>query len=157
MTSSGLRLVSSSSSSSALSALATSGSPASRAAALLGDNPTLTFVADEATPDSCCTLRMVRHGAVWVGVVSDRALFADRVRMGMTPRFTKGDADVVTVAGSAVTRLLGRLPTLSAELQTLVQPLLGPWGGEDAVVVEITPSSLVLVSDEDGPGSIPRT
>lgn len=145
---SGLRLVSSSSSSSL---------PASRAAALLGDHPTLTFVADEATPDSCCTLRMVRHGMVWVGVVSDRALFADRVRMGMTPHFTKGDADVVTVAGTSVTRLLGRVQGLSAEMQALVQPLLGPWGGEDAVVVEITPSSLVLVSDEDGPGSIPRT
>lgn len=145
-----LHLVSSSSSSSALLG-------SSRAAALLGDTPTLTFVADEAAPDSCCTLRLVRHGAVWLGVVSDRAVFADRVRMGMVPRWVTGNADVVAVAGVAVTRLLGRFSALPAELQVVVQPLVGPWGSDDAVVVEISPASLVVVDDEAVPGSIPRT
>lgn len=143
-----LRLVSSS--------LASASSFPSRAAALLGDAPTLTFVADEAAPDSCCTLRLVRFGDVWVGVVSDRALFADRVRMGMTPHFTKGDANVVAVAGVGATRLLGRCDAVAADLRAAVEPLLGPWGAGDAVVVEVSPSSLVVVGDEE-PGAVPRT
>ena len=128
-----------------------------RVAALLGDRPTLTFAADEAAPDSCCTIRLVRHGAVWLGVVADSAVFADRVRMGMVPRFVKGDADVVAVAGVAKTRLLGRVGAMGPEVVARVAPLLGPWDTSDAIVVEISPESLVVVDDEDAPGAVPRT
>ncbi|MDP2341720.1 MAG: hypothetical protein Q8O67_12245 [Deltaproteobacteria bacterium] len=133
------------------------GSSSSRAAALLGDRPTLTLSADENTPDSCCTVRLVRHQSVWLGIIDDNAVFADRVRMGMVPRFVKGDADVVAVAGVARTRLLGRVSAVSAEIAGLVASLVGPWGAQDAIVIEISPESLVVVEDENTPGSVPRT
>lgn len=136
--------------------LVPSSSP-SRAAALLGDAPTLTFVADEAAPDVCCTMRLVRHGAVWLGVVSDRALFADRVRMGMTPKFTKGDAAVTAVSGVARARLLGRVDDVSDDVRAAVASLVGPWGKGDGVVLEVAPASLAVVDDEDVPGAVPRT
>jgi hypothetical protein len=129
----------------------------SRTAALLGDRPTLTLSADENTPDSCCTVALVRHQSVWLGIIADSAIFADRVRMGMIPRFVKGDADVVAVAGVARTRLLGRVSALSAEIAGLVSSLVGPWGAQDAIVIEVSPEHLVVVEDESAPGSVPRT
>ncbi len=128
-----------------------------RAAALLGDRPTLTLSADENTPDSCCTVRLARHGSVWLGVIADNAIFADRVRMGMVPRFVKGDADVVAVAGIARTRLLGRVSAAAPEIAAIVAGLLGPWDSRDAIVIEISPQSLVVVDDDSAPGSVPRT
>ena len=130
---------------------------AARAAALLGDRPTLTLSADENAPDSCCTVRLVRHGAVWLGVIADNAIFADRVRMGMVPRFVKGDVDVDAVAGVARTRLLGRVSAAGPELALAIAPLLGPWGDADAIVIEVSPESLVVVDDDSAPGSVPRT
>ena len=131
--------------------------PSARAVALLGERPTLTLSADENAPDSCCTVALVRHGAVWLGVVADNAIFADRVRMGMVPRFVKGDADVVAVAGVARTRLLGRLAAVRPEVAAAVSGLVGPWGGRGAIVIEVTPESLVVVDDDSAPGSVPRT
>ncbi len=131
----------------------------SRAVALLGDTPTLTFVADEAAPDVCITLRLVRHGAVWLGVVSDRALFADRVRMGMQPRF---ENDVAAVRGAAVVRVVGRVAdflqsAVAVDVKAAVAALVGVYGSADDVVVEVAPAALAVIDDEDAVGSVPRT
>ena len=128
-----------------------------RAAALLGDTPTLTLSADPNAPDSCCSVRFVRHHAVWLGIISDNAIFADRVRMGMVPRFVKGDADVVAVAGIARVRLLGRVAEASADLAAAVASLLGPWDPSNAILLEVVPDALVVVDDDNNPGAIPRT
>jgi len=129
-----------------------------RAAALLGDGPTLTFVADAAAPDACCTVRMVRHGdAAWVGVVDDRTAFADHVRMGMTPRFVAGDARVHAVVGTARARLLGRLEDVGADLRRALADVVGPWPTGDAVVVEVRPEALGVVDDEAPGGPVPQT
>lgn len=127
-----------------------------RAQALLGDAPTLTLIGDPSAPDACCTARLIRRGDVWFGVVSDRATFTDRVRMGLVPHFLFGDASVVTVSGTARTRVLGRVGTVAADLAALVQPLLGPWGAGDAVVIEVSPEALVVDTDENT-GIVPRT
>ncbi|HEY1097544.1 MAG TPA: hypothetical protein VGF99_01395 [Myxococcota bacterium] len=136
---------------------ASSSPAANRAQALLGDTPTMTLVADQAAPDSCCTARLVRRGDAWFGVVADRSVLADRVRMGLVPRFFVGDADVVTVAGVARTRLLGRVNVVAADVAAVVAGLIGPWGAGDAVVIEVVPEALVVVDDEAGAGAIPRT
>lgn len=128
-----------------------------RAQALLGDRPTLILVADAANPDSCCTARLVRRGDVWLGVVSDRAQLTDRIRLGMTPRFLVSDANVVTVQGTAKTRVLGRLHAQSVEIQQTVASLLGNWTVDDDVVIEVTPQGMTVVDDEDVGGAIPRT
>jgi hypothetical protein len=127
-----------------------------RAQALLGDAPTMTLIGDAGFPDACCTARLVRFGAVWLGMVSDRAAFADRVRMGMVPRFLFGDASVVTVSGVAKTRVLGRIGSCSAEVQAALAPLVGPWGAGDAVVIEVAPEGLIVDVD-DAIGIVPRT
>lgn len=130
---------------------------AGRAQALLGEQPTLTLMADASAPDSCCTARLVRHGGVWLGVVLDRSAFADRVRMGAVPRFFVGDASVVTVSGVARTRVLGRVGAVGTDVGNAISALLGPWASDDSVVVEITPEALEVVADEDHAGVVPRT
>jgi hypothetical protein len=129
-----------------------------RAAALLGDAPTLTFVADGAAPDACCTVRMVRHGdGCWVGVVDDHSVFAEGVRMGMTPRFVAGDARVHAVVGTARARLLGRFDDASADVRRALAGIVGPWPTREALVVEIHPESLAVVDDEAAGGPVPQT
>jgi len=129
-----------------------------RAAALLGSTPTMTLGADASAPDHCCTVRLVRHGdGVWLGIVDDRAAFADHVRMGLSPRFVAGDARVHAVVGTANARLLGRRHEVAAEVRRVVDALVGPWPATDAVVVEIRPTSLALVDDEAHGGPIPQT
>jgi hypothetical protein len=141
-----------------ISTAATAARPSAtgRAQALLGDAPTLTLVGDPTAPDACCTARLVRRGDVWLGVVSDRAAFTDLVRMGLVPHFLFGDASVVTVSGTARTRVLGRVAAVAADVQSAVAPLLGPWGAGDAVVIEVSPEALVVDTDEAG-GIVPRT
>jgi hypothetical protein len=129
-----------------------------RAAALLGPQPTMTFVADAAVPDACCTLRMVRVAdGAWVGIVDDRSTFADRVRMGLTPRFVAGDARVHAVVGTARARLLGRFDDVTDDVRRALSPVVGPWSTADAVVVEVRPESLGVVDDEVPGGVIPQT
>jgi hypothetical protein len=129
-----------------------------RAAALLGDAPTITFVADAANPDACCMVRMVRTGdACWVGIVDDHCAFADHVRMGMTPRFVAGDARVHAVVGTARARLLGRLDDASPDLRRVLAGVVGPWPTGDAVVVEVRPEALGVVDDEASGGPVPHT
>ena len=117
----------------------------------------MTLVADQAAPDSCCTARLVRRGDVWLGIVSDHSILADRVRMGLVPRFFVGDGAVVTVSGIARTRVLGRVGAVGNDIAGVVATLLGPWGAADAVVIEVSPEALVVVDDEDAIGAVPRT
>ena len=128
-----------------------------RAAALLGDTPTLTLSADPNAPDSCCSVRFVRHHAVWLGIISDNAIFADRVRMGMVPHFVAGDASVHAVVGTARTRLLGRVTSASADVRRSLASVLGPWEVDGLLVVEIAPEELAVVVDELAGGPVPRT
>jgi hypothetical protein len=132
-----------------------------RAVALLGDTPTFTLVADGSAPDCCCTVRTVRLSregdGVWVGVVDDHSLFADHVRMGMSPRFVAGDARVHAVVGAARARLLGRLDAVAAELRRALEPVVGPWPAGDAIVVELRPEALGIVDDEAPGGPVPQT
>jgi hypothetical protein len=132
-----------------------------RAAALLGDAPTLSFVADAASPDACCTVRMVRVAgdgeARWVGVVDDHSVFTEGVRMGMTPRFVAGDARVHAVVGTARARLLGRFADVAADVRRALLPVVGPWSTVDALVVEIRPEGLAVVDDEAAGGPVPQT
>ena len=130
---------------------------ANRAEALLGETPTLTLIADGSAPDSCCTARLVRRGPVWLGVVSDRAQFTDHVRMGLVPRFFLGDAAVVTVSGVARTRVLGRVGLVGVDIAAAIASLIGPWGGDDAVVIEVSPESVVVDDVEEFVGAVPRT
>jgi hypothetical protein len=127
-----------------------------RAQALLGETPTLTLVADPASPDACCMARFVRHGDVWLGVVSDRAAFTDRVRMGFTPRFLFGDASVVTVSGTAHAKILGRVAAVSPDVAAAIAGVVGPWGAGDGVVVAISPEEIVVDTDVS-PAVLPRT
>jgi hypothetical protein len=118
----------------------------------------LTFVADTATPDACCTVRTVRHGdGVWLGIVGDHSVFADRIRMGMTPRFVSGDSRVHAVVGSARARLLCRFDEAAADLRRALQPVVGPWPTGDAVVLEVRPESLGVIDDEAPGGPVPQT
>lgn len=132
-------------------------SSTARAHALLGARPTLSFVADDAQPDVCCTFSLVRQGARYLGVVSDKSLFADRVRMGMAPRFFLGDQHVVAAAGHAACRVLGAVDAVSVDVRAAVAGLVGPYDVADAVVVEVVPDALAVVVDEDAAGAVPRT
>ena len=134
-------------------ARATEGSATHRAQALLGDTPTLTLMGDA---DVCCTARFVRHGDVWLGIVSDHAALTDRVRMGVTPRFLFGDAAVVTVSGTAHATIVGRVGAVAADIAAAVAGLVGPWGVGDGVVVSVRPDDLVVDADVS-PAVMPRT
>jgi len=127
-----------------------------RATALLGDTPTITLIGDTAAPDVGCTVRLARHGDVWLGVVSDRSAFIDGVRMGLVPHFLFGDAHVVSVSGVARTRVLGRVGAVGGDVAGVVAGLLGPWGAGDGVVIEVAPEALVVDAD-DVVDVVPRT
>ncbi len=148
-----LRLIEKSPEISTQGALARAPSAAGRAQALLGDAPTLTLIGDA---DVCCTARFVRHGDVWLGIVSDRAALTDRVRMGAVPRFLFGDASVVTVSGTAHASVLGRVAAVGADIAAAVAALVGPWGAGDGVVVAVRPDDLVVDADAS-PVVMPRT
>ena len=141
------------------------GSLAQQAFALMGRSPMMTLHTGESNDDVCCCIRMQAAGAgCWVGIVSDRSVFSDRIRMGMTPSFTVyPHSDVATVCGNATVRLLGRADALgefAPAVQDAAAQLLReqPFTLRDAVIVEVTPGSVQVV-DEDrvALGSVPRT
>ena len=128
-----------------------------RARALLGARPTLTLAVE---PDSQCTVRCVRLGDTYFGVVPDHAAFTDRVRMGATATFVAGSADqpdVVVLAGAANTRILGRLESVSGATREALATLLGPYDTAHAVVVEVRCEGMELLNDDDAAGAVPRT
>jgi hypothetical protein len=140
-----------------------------RAEALLGASPVLTFQADASDPSSCCSVQLekVAEGR-WLGLVLDRAWFADRVRMGMRPRFVvHHDGATPVVCGEAEARVLGRVTDggtppagLDARMAAVARLLAArqPFGGDDLVVVEVKPYAMQIDDGESaGHGAIPRT
>lgn len=131
----------------------------------MGRTPMMTLRTGESADDACCCLRM-RAAATgqWIGIVSDRSVFSDRIRMGMAPTFiVYPQADVATVCGEATVRLLGRTdaiesmePAVRAAAEELMQAQ--PFALKNAVIVEVRPGSVQVVAEEDDAvGSIPRT
>ena len=142
---------------------------AQRAEALFGPAPVLTFQPDASDSDTCCSIRLFPGGdESWFGLARDKALFTDRVRMGMKPRFVvHADADTPTVCGDAEVRILARIPSdgsrptdLSKTASGVLDAILAdsPFAVRDAVLVEVLPRN-VRVDEGDAPqhGAIPRT
>ena len=128
-----------------------------RTQALLGNAPTLTFVADPSDPGSALSATLVQSGNAWFGLVPDQAAFTDRVRMGMTPRFSlHGDAGIPTVAGEAQVRVLGRPAVVAAGIRDALLAR-DVFGSGDAVVIEVLPRVLHIDAEDDGQGAVPRT
>lgn len=137
---------------------------AQRAEALLGHSPIFTFQPDPADGATCCSIRLLRgEGEAWLGLVRDHSLFAERVRIGMRPRFVvHHHGETPVVCGDAEVRFRGRLPLegeSSREREALDALLEGqPFGHDELVVVEVRLSA-VQVDDGEAPvhGAIPRT
>jgi hypothetical protein len=132
------------------------GSAEERAWALLGDRPTITVISDAAH----CTVRCVRVGQAFVGVVPDHAALTDRIRLGGAPTFLAGSAgraDVVALAGQTRARVLGRLTEVPAVVAAAVASLVGPYASDDAVVIEVRLERVELLADDEQPGAVPRT
>ncbi len=132
-----------------------------RALALLGDKPCMTLV-DPNDPDVCLSVRLVREGSVWLGLVDDRAALLDRVRMGLEPRFVvHPDASTSTVSGELAVHVLGRADAFSAAQPARATAVAGlePFGFGGAVVIEVAPRALVLepVEASSVTGAVPRT
>jgi hypothetical protein len=137
-----------------------------RAQALLGDAPTLTFQCDGGDG---CSVRLVRaRGGVWLGLAADRALFLERVRLGLRPRFVVHlDVDTPTLCGEASVHIVGRLGQAGAAPTGLVDDRASliarmverePFGLEDLVVLEVTLHAIQLDDGEGAAhGAVPRT
>jgi len=136
-----------------------------RLSALLGQAPVLTLQPDEGDADLCYSVRLLPgDDGWWVGLVRDKSLLADRVRMGMRPSFVHhADGETPVVAGSCDARLCGRSaePTdLGDGSLAAVAHLLRthPFPSSDLVVLALR---LVDVRIDDGEsplsGAIPRT
>ncbi|MFZ9888228.1 MAG: hypothetical protein ACO3JL_12070 [Myxococcota bacterium] len=138
-----------------------------RAEALLGTHPTFTFEPPEADGTPCCAVRLVRGGTgEWFGLVRDRSVFAERVRLGVRPRFVVyHEGETPLVCGDADVRLGGRVhdpavPTWSACQQEAISTLLGsfPFPADDLCLLQVKLGE-VRVDDGDAPfyGAVPRT
>lgn len=140
-----------------------------RKEALLGERPVMTFQPDPSDPATCCSIRLEKHSAGrFLGLVLDRSAFADRVRLGMRPRFVvHHEAHEPVVCGEADVKVLGRVaddgegpPQLDARAALLVKELSArfPYAPRGLVVVEVKPAAVAL-DDGEGPsvGAVPRT
>lgn len=132
-----------------------------RALALLGDAPLVTLV-DHNDPGTCLSVRLVRAGLSWFGVVDDRAALLDRVRMGLKPGFVvHHEAATPTISGELEVRIVGRADGATTATAPALARLLAdqPFGLARAVLVEVVPRGLALEPlVEDAPtGAIPRT
>jgi hypothetical protein len=132
-----------------------------RALVLLGDKPLVTLV-DPNDPDTCLSIRLVRSGRSWFGVVDDRAALLDRVRMGLVPGFVvHHDAETPTVSGELEVRIVGKVDGAGGKAPAVSRLLADqPFGLARAIVVEVVPRGLALEPlDVDGSptGAVPRT
>jgi hypothetical protein len=141
---------------------------AERAMALLGRAPILTFMPDER--DECClSVRLAPAGRdVWVGLVGDKAILTERIRMGARPRFlTHHEGSTPTVCGDTEARVVGRVTsdgTLEGDLTGGVRAAaLGLLDGQafqpqSLAVIEFRLDG-VRIDEGEGPshGAIPRT
>lgn len=138
-----------------------------RAEALLGPLPTFTFEPDPRDASLCCSVRLTRgEGDDWLGLVRDHSLFAERVRMGMKPRFVvHHDGETPVVCGDAEVKLMGHardedLARLSERERGAVLSLLaGQRRFADELVVVAVRLTDVRIDDGEAPvhGAIPRT
>ena len=138
---------------------------ARRIEALLGVEPTVTLQPDPGDADVCCSVRLRAAGdGFWVGLVYDKSLLAERVRMGMRPVFVvHHDGETPVVSGGCEARLCGRA-TSPADLdergRAAVGRLLHSWGlGDPELVVLRLRLVDVQVDDGEAPlhGALPRT
>lgn len=138
-----------------------------RAEALLGPLPTFTFEPDPGDASLCCSVRLTRgDGEDWLGLVRDHSLFAERVRMGMKPRFVvHHDGETPVVCGEAEVKLKGRaraddLARLPERERAAVLSLLESQRryADELVVVAVRLTD-VRIDDGEAPvhGAIPRT
>lgn len=137
---------------------------ARRLSALLGEAPVLTLQADQGDADLCCSVRLLPgDDGCWVGLVRDKSLLADRVRMGAVPTFVQhADAETPVVAGRCEAMLCGRAANpddLGPQSLAAVERLRDqPLSCDDLVVLSLR---LVDVRVDDGEtplsGAIPRT
>lgn len=131
-----------------------------RALVLLGDAPLVTLV-DRNDPDTCLSVRLVRSGRSWFGILDDRAALLDRVRMGLKPGFVvHHEASTPTISGELEIQILGRADGAGGTAPAVAALLKDqPFGLARAVVVEVVPRGLALEPlVEDAPtGAVPRT
>lgn len=131
-----------------------------RALALLGDTPLVTLV-DRNDPDTCLSVRLVRAGRVWFGVVDDRAALLDRVRLGLKPGFVvHHEASTPTISGELELKVVGRADAPATTTPAVRQLLAAqPFGVARAVVVEVVPRVLAIepLLDDAPHGAVPRT
>jgi hypothetical protein len=138
-----------------------------RAEALLGPLPIFTFQPDPADAGTCCSLRLLRADSEnWLGLSRDHGNFAERVRMGMRPRFVvHHDGETPVVCGEAEVKVLCRaraseLGGLSEREREAVLVLLArqAFPSEDLIVLAVRLTE-VRVDDGEAPlhGAIPRT
>jgi hypothetical protein len=131
-----------------------------RALALLGDTPLVTLV-DHNDPGTCLSVRLVRAGGAWFGVIDDGAALLDRVRMGLKPGFVvHHDAHTPTISGEVEVRIVGRADGAASTAPAVGRLLADqPFGLARAVVVEVIPRGLALepLVDDAPIGAVPRT
>lgn len=138
-----------------------------RAEALLGARPTFTFEPPEADGTPCYAVRLVRGGTgEWFGLVRDHSVFAERVRLGVRPRFVVyHEGETPLVCGVAEVRLGGRVhgaasTTWSSEQQQVLAMLLEafPFATDDLCLLQVKLDE-VRIDDGDAPihGAVPRT
>ena len=122
-----------------------------RARALLGERPLVTLV-DANDPDMCLSVKLVRAGAAFIGIVDDHAAFLDRVRMGLKPAFVvHHEGQTPTITGELDVRILDKHD--AAALLLAEQP----FGRARAVIIEVVPRSLAIVEEGAAIGAVPRT
>ncbi|MCP4503179.1 MAG: hypothetical protein GY822_24850 [Deltaproteobacteria bacterium] len=140
-----------------------------RAGALLGSTPILTLHAKAGDDPARCSVKLRRSGTQgWLGILSDRSQFIDRVRMGVSARFVLvPTAEVATVCGDAKIEVLGRVDdekltaALTDDQQTALTALIAeqPFQVNDLVVVAVNPQTIEIEAYDEEPqgGGVPRT
>jgi hypothetical protein len=140
-----------------------------RAQVMFGRDPMFTFQPDDGSDfESYCSIRLHQGaGESWFGLVEDKALFTDRIRMGNRPKFVVHyNAETPTVCGEAEVSIVGRvassqmLKSLSGADQNAATELINTqiFGFRDAVLIQVKPVD-VRIDEGESPvhGAIPRT
>ncbi len=142
-----------------------SGTVNSQIEAHLGATPMVTLV-DKNDVGAAASVRLMRCGDVWLGLVGDACQLAQRVRVGAELRFTAAPLPARALPASVLcgdghARLRGRATDavlLSAEAVVL-RALCAqqPFGLNDAVLLEFSPASVEAPAAHEATGAVPRT
>jgi hypothetical protein len=138
---------------------------ARRVEALLGADPIVTMQPDPGDADVCCSVRLRPTGdGWWLGLVLDKSLLAERVRMGMRPTFVvHPDGETPVVSGACEARLCGRAGAPSdldeRGLAALSRLAADSRLDDPELVVLVVRLVDVRVDDGEAPlhGALPRT